>query len=248
MGQVAEIHEQDEAQVPALQSTAASMLAVIDRAARDPAVDVNKMERLLAMAKDLRAADAKAAYTRSLASMQQDLPAIKERGEINIGKGTPQKYALWEDINDTIKPLLQKHGFALSFRVGQEAEKVTVTGVLSHIDGHSEETKMFLPIDTSGSKNAVQAVGSSISYGKRYTAGALLNITSRGEDDDGLAAGGEFTVTEDQLQTLQDLMGRSGADPEGFCKYMKVPSLKDIKVKDFDRAVEALNTKMRKVK
>jgi hypothetical protein len=47
---------------------------------------------------------------------------------------------------------------------------------------------MILPHDSTGSKNAVQAVGSSTSYGKRYTACALLNITSRGEDDDGETA------------------------------------------------------------
>jgi hypothetical protein len=48
---------------------------------------------------------------------------------------------------------------------------------------------MTLPLDTSGSKNNVQAVGSSTSYGKRYTATLLLNIRTKGEDDDGHAGG-----------------------------------------------------------
>ena len=48
---------------------------------------------------------------------------------------------------------------------------------------------MKLPADTSGSKNVVQAIGSSVSYGKRYTMQALLNITSGGEDDDGHSGG-----------------------------------------------------------
>jgi glutamate synthase domain-containing protein 1 len=105
---------------------------------------------------------------------------------------------------------------------------------------------MHLPADMSGSKNAVQAVGSSISYGKRYTAQALLNLTSRGSDDDAKGAGGDGPITEDQFETLQELVGRSGADPEGFTKYMGVASLKEIRAKEFNRAVEALNTKMRK--
>jgi hypothetical protein len=41
-----------------------------------------------------------------------------------------------------------------------------------------------LPVDLSGKKNPVQAVGSSVSYGKRYAIEALLNLTSRGQDDD----------------------------------------------------------------
>ena len=42
----------------------------------------------------------------------------------------------------------------------------------------------MLPLDTSGSKNGVQAVGSTVSYGKRYAICALLNI-STGDDTDG---------------------------------------------------------------
>lgn len=226
---------------------ASESLGVIERAARDPNVDPEKLERLMALHERVSARDAKAAYTRALAALQQELPAIVERGGIkNKGGETQSTYALWEDINATIKPLLQKHGFALSFRIGQNAEKVTVTGVLSHVEGHSEDTTMFLPVDTSGSKNAVQAVGSSISYGKRYTATALLNLTSRGDDDDGKAAGGDGPISDDQFATLEELIERSGADIEGFTKYMKVPAIREIRAKDFGRAVEALNTKLRK--
>ncbi|UVN13408.1 hypothetical protein FBPa19_0019 [Pseudomonas phage vB_PaeP_FBPa19] len=97
-------------------------------------------------------------------------------------------YALWEDINERLKPILAKHGFALTFRTPRNEKGVEVEGVLSHRGGHSERTSMLLPADTSGNKNAVQAVASSVSYGKRYTAGALLNYTTHGEDDDAFTA------------------------------------------------------------
>lgn len=176
--------------LPALAGEAPSMMEMVLRAARDPSVDVSKMERLMQMAKDMRAEEAKTAYFADLAEMQDELPSIQERGEIKIGQGPGQKYALWEDINKAIKPIMKKHGFAISFRTGIAEGKITVTGVLSHRGGHSEETTIHLPSDTSGSKNAVQAVGSSTSYGKRYTASALLNITTGGEDDDGEGEGG----------------------------------------------------------
>jgi hypothetical protein len=123
--------------------------------------------------------------------MQPKLPVVGERGGIKNNNGQVQStYALWEDINDAIRPLLAEHGFALSFKVGQAQDgKITITGILSHREGHQEETTLTLVHDSSGSKNSVQAVGSSVSYGKRYTAMALLNITTRGEDDDGKAAG-----------------------------------------------------------
>src|SRR5690606_4042351 len=70
------------------------------------------------------------------------------------------------------------------------------TGVLLHKAGHREETTIKLPADSSGNKNAVQAVASSVSYGKRYAAGALLNLTSHGEDDDAFAGGGGVDISD----------------------------------------------------
>ena len=183
-----------------VQDYAGGLLAIIERAARDPSVDVNKMERLFEMQERVQQRASKTAYTTALAELQPNLPVITERGKIIVreklanGKreGEIQQetsYALWEDINEAIRPLLAEHGFSLSFRTGLSADgRVTVTGVLAHRYGHSEETTMVLPHDSSGSKNAVQAIGSSTSYGKRYAAMALLNITSRGEDDDGIGA------------------------------------------------------------
>jgi len=58
-------------------------------------------------------------------------------------------------------------------------------------------------VDTSGSKNGVQAVASSVSYGKRYTAGLLLNITTTGEDDDGNGPAAKITPRVTSAQAAQ---------------------------------------------
>ena len=178
-------HEQKA--VAAAMDQPTSLLAVLSRAASDPATDVEKMERLGAMYERMEARNAETEYNAALSEMQDELPAIVERGKAIVSGATRYTFALWEDINAAIKPVLKKHGFALSFRT-DFAEGVSVTGVLSHKAGHSERTTIKLPADASGSKNAVQAVASSVSYGKRYTAGALLNLTSHGEDDDAYAS------------------------------------------------------------
>lgn len=178
---------------PDTASGPASMLAVIERVAKDPNADIDKMERLLQMHERMLEREARAAYTAAMASMQPELPSIVERGAIKDRGGNVQStYALWEDINAAIKPVLQKHGFALSFRTETAEQRITVTGVLAHRDGHQETTEITLPADTSGSKNGVQSVGSSVSYGKRYAASALLNLTTHGEDDDGRLGGGRL--------------------------------------------------------
>ena len=160
-----------------------TLISVISRAASDPNVDIGKMERLMAMHERMLAQQAVVAFNESLSDMQDKLPSVGERGNA-AGRYT---YALWEDINAAIKPILKEHGFALSFRT-DFADGVSVTGVLSHRGGHSESTTIRLPTDPSGNKNAVQAVASSVSYGKRYAASALLNLTSHGEDDDAFAS------------------------------------------------------------
>lgn len=229
---------------PAVASEASAIFQVIERAAMNPQVDIDKMERLIQMQERIMERNARSAYAAALADMQPNLPVIAERGGIKNNSGKVQStYALWEDINDAIKPVLAKHGFALSFRTGQEDGRIIVTGILSHRDGHREETTMHLPLDTSGSKNAVQAVGSSTSYGKRYTAQALLNITSRGEDDDGKAAGDGPTISNDQIGDLQAMIDDVKADKGKFLAYLKVDSLASIPVSKYKGAVDALNAK-----
>ena len=220
-----------------------AIISMIERAARDPNVDVDKMERLLQMQERVAAMRAKAEYAAALSEMQMELPEIKQRGKIEIRGAVQSTYAKWEDINDAIRPVLSKHGFALSFRTGSRDGKIVVTGVLSHRAGHSEETTIELPTDTSGSKNSVQAVGSSTSYGKRYTASALLNLTSRGEDDDGKAGGTDTTITDEQAATLRKALEFVGADEGRFCAHIKVERLEDILAGKFDDALRLINSK-----
>jgi hypothetical protein len=147
------------------------------------------MRELYRFQREIEADANRAAYADDFSRMQGELPEAPELGKIDIGKGKPQKYARWEDINQAIKPAMSKYGFALYFRCEQDTGHVIVTAILAHRLGHSEQTTLRLPYDNTGSKNTVQSVGSSLSYAKRYAAGLLLNYASRDEDDDGQSAG-----------------------------------------------------------
>lgn len=235
----------------------ATLIHIIERAARDPSVDIDKMQRLMDMQERIMVRNAKAAYAAALSAMQPELPVITRKGKIEVRKkdaagdrtGTVQQstpYALWEDINEGIRPVLALHGFALSFRVGTAQDgKITITGILSHRDGHSEETTITLQHDSTGSKNAVQAVGSSVSYGKRYTAGALLNFTSRGEDDDGKQAGAPPVISQKQADDLRDLMEVVGADRPRFLRFFKIETIEELPAARHQEAVTMLNAKQR---
>jgi len=186
-----------------------TIMAVISRAASDPTCDIDKLERLMAMHERMQARDAEADFNAAMAAMQSDIPSIAERGAIVVNGQKRSDYATFEDINDVIKPIMQTHGFAITFKVENVPAGLSVTGILMHRAGHRESTTMLLPLDTSGSKNAVQAVGSSTSYGKRYVMSALLNLTTRGEDDDGHAAVPTANVTAAQAAGIKALLERS---------------------------------------
>jgi hypothetical protein len=237
------VHE--PAPLPAV-SESASLLQVIERMAVNPAVDVEKLERLMAMHERIVARNAKASYNAAFAELQPNLPVITEKGEIKIRDVVQSRYAKWEDIVQTITPILGAHGFGLSFRVGRDGDRQTVTGILSHRDGHSEETTLALPLDMSGSKNNVQGVGSTTSYGKRYVTQALLNLVSRGEDDDGQGAGGDPTISDVQKAELVAMLQETKADVPKFLQYMAVASLDEIKAANFNRARSALQAKKAK--
>lgn len=257
MNAIAKVEQGNLPGIP--EAAAPSMFELIMRAVKDPACDPTKMAQLLELSRQVRADDAKAAYTAALVKLKPLLPVIDKKGRIVIHEKGKEKidafviqstaYALWEDIDAAITPILYDHGFVLTFRCGAGAEgRITVTGVLSHEMGHSEETTMQLPLDTSGSKNNVQAVGSSTSYGKRYTAGLLLNLRTKGEDDDGKSGGDPGTITDEQAEIILDMLTRDKADVKLFCEYMKVKSIVELPVSQYSRAIEVINTRSQQKK
>jgi len=162
-------------------------VSMFERLVKDPTVDVEKLERLMAMHERMLAQQAKAAFYADFAQMQAKLPTVQERGRTNNGA-----YATHEDIVEAVRPVLREFGFILTFRTTfPDPGTVKVIGVLAHRAGHAEETEFISKADTSGNKNAIQALGSAQSYGQRYTTRALLNIASREDDDDGRKAGGK---------------------------------------------------------
>jgi len=228
---------------------AKSIIAVIERAVLNPDVDIDKVERLLQVQERIIDRQAKADYTTALAEMQPDLPVTPEKGAIKNRAGEIQStYPKWEDISDDIRPVLHAHGFALNFRIENlENDRVIVYAILSHRSGYSEETPSpAMAADTSGSKNAIQAQKSTVSYGKRISAQAILNLTSRGDDDDGGAGGAGPTVSPEQFSRIQNLIAETGAKEAALLKYYNAASLEQFPAAKFDAAVEQLEAKKTK--
>jgi hypothetical protein len=232
--------------VTVVDNTAKILDAIITAANSD--VDVTKFERLVVMKDHMEARAAKIAYDDALVQLQAELPEIERNSAIVIRKKDPKTgdrtgpieqktpFAKWEDIMDVLRPILKRWNFSLSFRTDfAEAGRIKITAVLAH-SGHREETTMSLPHDASGSKNAVQAIGSTTSYGRRYAASMLLNIVTRGEDDDAVSYKTPRMVSQAQLAELIRLADDAGADKARFCAMLQVDSMADIPELRFEEA------------
>lgn len=178
----------DVALVP--KSTGSDITAIFERLAANPQVDVEKLGKLIEAHERIMRAQARVDFDAAFAGMQGELPIISKEGAIEVNGQLRSRYARYEDIVECVRPVLAKHGF--SFRHRNEFAddgKQRIVGVLSHRSGHSEEDAFVCPPDTSGGKSNIQAIGSTRSYGQRYTLTALLGIATRDADDDGHAAG-----------------------------------------------------------
>lgn len=228
-------------------SEAAALISMIERAAADPSVDIDRIERMYAMYERATARSAKTAFLEAVQKARKALPAIVKRGTIETNASKTDKarvkqstYAKWDDVVEAILPVLDANDLVLTFRTSQDSlDRVSVTAVLSHVDGHSEQSQMALPIENGGSKNNAQGWGSSVSYGKRYTAFALLNLVGKDEDND--AAGPPVEpISQEQEDTIREALEANGKNAANFCKYFKLEKIGDLKASDYDRAIGAI--------
>ena len=147
-----------------------------------------------------------------------------------------------------MNPVLAEYGLSYRYRSEQEGASIRVTCVLSHRDGHAEETTLSGGADNTGNKNSIQAIASTLTYLQRYTLKLALGLADSGGDDDGRAAGGEEPISEEQVKMLQGLASQSKADLEKFCAYFKVEALPDLRKSQFENARVALEAKAKKAK
>lgn len=158
----------------------------------DGGADIGVMEKLMGLYERSEANKAHKAYAAAMADAKAEIPQIKKdklvRFTTNRGT-TTYKFADMATIADAIDKPLSKHGLTYRFRTVTTAPAVvTVTCIISHRDGYSEENSLSATADLSGNKNAIQAIGSAVTYLQRYTLNAALGLTAS-EDDDGDAAG-----------------------------------------------------------
>lgn len=238
-----ELVEVDQpAQVPAPVTPMQMLQIAIERGA-----DLDQLDKLMTLQERWEATQARKAFVAAKAAFKAEAPKLTKQKKAGFesrrtGERTDYSYATLDHIAEAISPVLSKHGLSYSWDTEQaEGGLIKVTCVLTHVDGHSERVMLQAAPDQSGSKNSIQAVGSTVTYLQRYTLLAVTGMATADQDTDGMAP--VVFIDADQKQRLVDLMKETGADTARFLKYMGVETLDDLPANAFDSAVAALEKK-----
>lgn len=178
----------------------------------------------------------KRAYDRAIAKAKAEFTTITKNRKVDYTSPKGRTNYQYEDlsaIEAAVRPALSKYGLDYRFRTEVQGQVVIVTCHLSHEDGYYEENSLPGPFDVTGNKNAIQQMGSTVTYLQRYTLKAALGLASAA-DDDGKASGPQVEmISEDQIKELVGLLPGVKATVEDLCKAMKVEKLADLELKGY---------------
>lgn len=177
---------------PSLPTTlpANGLLAFIERASRDPEFDVAKFGALLDRHEAMVERAKKDAFNHDMAKVQAEIGRILRTGK-NPTFVNP--YARLEDLDRAARPIYSAHGFSVRYGSAPAPREgwLRVTLTIAHRDGYSEEHYLDGPIDSQQNerrgRTPIQAVGSTVTYLRRYLLQMVLNLVpgDNPEDDDG---------------------------------------------------------------
>ena len=195
--------------------------SAIIRAARDESIDIAKLQALLDMQRRVEQDRSIRMFNTAMADAQAEmLPVARDA----MNTHTKSRYARLATIDAQMRPIYTHHGF--SVRYGSQPcpregwSRITIT--VAHSGGHWEENYLDAPPDSEGqkgtaNKTAIQGIGSSVSYLRRYLLCMAFNIVLSDDidpDDDGNSGRDGTRQRLDPLNdTPRDPVTRPPADP-----------------------------------
>lgn len=211
-------------------------------------VDLDKMEKMMAMQERYEALEAKKAYNAAMSSFRGEAPVIGRDSHVSYGN-TDYKHSTLGSALKEINPLLAKYGLNPSWRTSQDTGQITVTCTITHAQGHSESTSLSSAPDASGGKNSIQAIGSAVSYLERYTLFSICGLASGDQDDDGHGEDLQ-KITEEQAMQIHALIDENGLNKDKFIAWIKrsvkSDSIEEINTNGFDTVMTQINRAIKK--
>lgn len=215
-------------------SQSATPMALIQSAV-EAGRPIEYLKELMALEREWKADRAKEAFHKAMAGFRGEAVQIIKRKQAGFdhksgGGRTEYNFADLSDAVDAAVPALSKWGLSHDWDTAQEDGLIAVTCTLTHELGHSKKTTLRASPDTSGSKNSIQAMGSTVSYLERYTFLAVTGLAAKGMDTDGGGAGfpEQEYIDATQVKKIKKLLKDTGTDEAKLLKWCKSESVETI--------------------
>lgn len=152
--------------------------------------DVDKLEKLMALKERWDAEEARKAFIQAMSDFQSKCPAIKktkEGGKTKAGD-VAYYYAPLESMVAQTQQLVKECGFSYTFDTPMQKEGgVEVAITVSHVQGHSKTSTVFMPfVSKTGVMSDPQVIGATMTYAKRYAYGNAFGIMTMDDDTDAI--------------------------------------------------------------
>jgi len=172
--------------------------------------DIERLSKLMELQERWEKNEARKAYFAAMTAFKKNPPQIIKdmHVEYQSSKGkTSYRHASLGNVVGTITQALSDHDLSANWKTETNG-KVRVTCTVSHVLGYSESTTIEAGPDISGGKNAIQAIGSTITYLQRYTLLAICGLATNEFEDDGRSS----DAMPPNLQKLASELGKNKAE------------------------------------
>lgn len=210
---------------------------------------IETIKEIRALQKEIEESQARKAFDAALAAAKAEFPVITKNRHVSYESQDRRSRTEYshEDLGEiarAIDPILGKHGLSYRFDTKSELNQpIIVTCILGHRDGHSVTNTLMAGRDDSGKKNAIQQMGSTITYLQRYTLKAALGLASSA-DDDGVSAGDDLsdTISDEAADQISQRIVAVKANLALFLDHFGVESVADLpanRLEDANRMLDA---------
>lgn len=173
------------------------------RIAVSQGADIDKLQKLMDLQERYEKNEARKAFVVAMSRFKANPPIINKNHTVAF-KEVKYKHATLDHVCDEVTKGLSAVGITHAWKVTQEKDLITVSCVLTHELGHSEVTQLNGVADNSGSKNSIQAIGSTVTYLQRYTLLSACGLAAK-NDDDGQASNKPVVAVEDLEKSLKEI-------------------------------------------
>jgi hypothetical protein len=221
-------------------------LTVLMRAIQDNSCDLARLEKLMDLEARWRADRAKQAYVRAFSQFKKNMPdVVKDM----LNKQYGSDYSSLANLVNTTNKVLGEYGLNARWQPNQ-TDGMSVDCIMTHEDGHEERVTIKGPLDTSGAKNPLQQIKSTLTYLEGASFQAITGVVARSAsvDDDGNGSSDETGyITPEQVEEILRRLKAIHADTPkslaNFLAWIKADAIEHIAAANYKVALDRIDQK-----